>query len=836
MLYILGDVMRFLSRLRNKKEIADIVVERERYYDQFIRTVTPSLIKEHEDYIEIFSDGDAILATCIVVGVPPSQTGRGFPRNLPNNFTDQILAVKLSDCLIGVSYSFSPIAHEESTLLIDNALFNNKISRSEIDKRTKDQTGTSAHSIRYDKEGNDYAELFNTIYDNESRLCDGQYIVTLWSKTYEGLKNGISKIKGAMDTNIVKMDVPYHSILEAFMAAQPYPLILDSAEIQQLSQDCGTLIPLRNPLSTLADNGIIYGLRKIDGAPFVVDFDNLSAGHHLIIGGTRSGKTVFLMKMLMALHDMLGINVVYITVKPDNRTNYLAVAGHYKHLANVINIGNGVGQKNINVLQVLVGQVHLSEPHYVNLFNDHLDLLLSFFKVLDTTDVMLNYVHESVIELYRRNGIIRKDPSTWKDLTGEQWPVLLDLREIWNEDAAKKNVSAVAMLGRTTWFETTCEYASRPTDVTFGKPITIIDLSGVPAVMRDAMNAFVVGMIGGLFHQKKNQKTVVMIDEGRVFLNDKNLAELILKMYTQGGSADIAAWFTTQQPGDIKDDDIKDLLKNNSFGNVVLGNVKPASYKILQKFFNLSDEDIELLRGCGMGQGLVQINDIITAVDFKLTDLEAEIIIGQEKQGPKAPEDVGFRMVDNRFKILAEDNHAYMEDWIHGDSKSLSPGRDRFPTQRALKSGSTGIWIKSSKIKSGMVLNQTIDHYATVLQIASYLIYRGSTVEVNHLDGPDVVANVNNHTICIEYERPGTHTVNQLIERNQELKTKYEYVVFVTTSANFKLVSAENCIGQNNTVARGAMLREYIDGFLTCSNHETTESEVVSGGYIQNKG
>ena len=806
--------MRILSRFKNKKEMASSVIDRERYYDEYVRKITPTLIEEYPDHIIIDNE---VFATCIVVGVPPSQTGRGFPRNLQNNFTDQVLALEAtSEYLIGISYGCEPVAHEEAQMLLDDALYKNKISRAQTDKETKKSSGTSAHSLRYDLEAQDFIKLYDEIYNNEQRLFDCQYIITLWSDSMEGLKNGISRINGVMDGNIVRAELPYYTVLATFMSAQPFPISTDIAEIQQLSHDCGVLIPLRDPLVPLSDTGLIYGERKADDAPFVVNLDTLAAGHHLIVGSTGSGKTVLLMKLLMGCYDLLGYRFVYITPKPDNKTNYLAVAGYYKDLAIVINIGSKKGYNNINPLQVMIDTDagYESNADYVEIFNNHLELVTSFFRVLNTSDNMDNYVNESLIEVYRRSGIIRKDIKTWKDRPGDKWPVLLDLREVWKEDAKKKNPSAEAMLNRTSRLETSWEYINRPTDVQMDKDIIIIDISSVPDTLRDAMNVFVTGLVGMRFNTDLQKKSNVIIDEGRVFLNDKKLAEFILKIYTQGRSFGLNAWFTTQQPSDARDEDVRELLKNNSFVNVIMGNVQPNSYQTLKTFFNLSSEDIDNLKACGVGQGLVQVNNTVTAVNFSLTDLESRVILGTGKPGQETGLASEFKLVDDRLATLAIDNHAYLDDWIDGDSKVLSPGRDSFPIQRAFRGGTTRMWVTSSMVQNGIILNQTLDHYGMVLQIASYLLHKGFSVEVNHHDDADIVASMNGHTIAIEYERPGSHTVDQLIEKNQKLQTKYPRLVFVVTSTNYKMVSADNCVGMEKTISRGVLLREYLENLV----------------------
>jgi len=119
-------------------------------------------------------------------------------------------------------------------------------------------------------------------------------------------------------------------------------------------------------------------------------------------------------------------------------------------------------------------------------------------------------------------------------------------------------------------------------------------------------------------------------------------------------------------------------------------------------------------------------------------------------------------------------------------------------------------------------MNQTVDHYAMVLQIASYLLHRGATVEVNHYETADVVATINGVTIAVEYERDRSHTAQQLIEKNQKLLKQYDKVLFVSTSTNYKFISADRCIGENQTAARGFMLREHLDNLIYAAEHKNT--------------
>lgn len=810
--------MKMLQRFKNQNEYANVLIDKHNFFDDDVKKVTPALVEEFIDHVLI---DKKTYSTCLLVGVPPDGSGSGLPRNLSNTFVDQLIKIEnTEDFLLGLSYCCFPVPGAQAKKLVDDALYANKISRKDMDKATARDSGVAAHSLDLDFESKDYVFIYEQIYNNLQRLFDYHFIVTIWSDSKDGLDRAVSVLDGVLKSNMVQYEIPYNCILETYMSAQPYPGLSRIARQQQLSNDAGELVPLRNSLNTGAETGLIYGLRKSDGQPFVIDIEAQAAGHHIIIGGTGSGKTVTMMKILMTCHDMLGHKFVYITPKSDAQTNYKNVARSYKDLAQIVNLGvdkDGMGQ-NINPLQVIKSDGLNTDEQYISLFNDHLELVTAFFAAMDTSSIMDDYVIQSVIELYRKFGIRRREVETWKDLPGDKWPVLLDLRDIWNDDLKNKNraKSAEAMLNRTSRLETSWEYINQPTNVELDKEIIVVDISRIPGTLQDAMNVFVTGFVGMRFNADVTKRTDVLIDEGRVFLNNKKLADFIIRLYTQGRSAGMSCLFGTQNATDFKDEEVRELFKNNSFVNIIMGNVRKNSYESLQKFFILTEDDMALLRTCGVGEGLIQVGHTTTAVKFELTEYERKIILNSAGQlAEDGINEIDYKLKNDKFKSLIEDEDVIISDWISGDPKKLAKNRKAYTVQRVFKKGATTVWIKPHLVKNGKIGHQSIDHYATVLQIASYLLHRGCSVEVKHNDDTDILAVIKGRKLAIEYERPGSHAKSEIREKNQRNILKYGSCLFVCTSENYKIISDDDCVGVDNTVIRGVNLREYLDQFLS---------------------
>jgi hypothetical protein len=107
-------------------------------------------------------------------------------------------------------------------------------------------------------------------------------------------------------------------------------------------------------------------------------------------------------------------------------------------------------------------------------------------------------------------------------------------------------------------------------------------------------------------------------------------------------------------------------------------------------------------------------------------------------------------------------------------------------------------------------LNQTIDHYSTVVQIASYLADIGfQKATCHHFGDVDVSAELNGETYGFEYERDRSHTVDEIDLKNKNAKAVYDHVFFICPQNNERKVKA--AVGKDNYSTRGFGLKDVLD-------------------------
>jgi len=120
--------------------------------------------------------------------------------------------------------------------------------------------------------------------------------------------------------------VPNNRILDTIQCTQFLPYYDEKISVWLSTSGLARIIPLVNgPNNIVSESGGIFGNDIHTNQEVIIDLDKLGASHTLMIGPTRSGKTTAM--AITGIRTILnGDDAIYITNKPDQTTNYLAVA------------------------------------------------------------------------------------------------------------------------------------------------------------------------------------------------------------------------------------------------------------------------------------------------------------------------------------------------------------------------------------------------------------------------------------------------------------------------------------------------------------------------------
>jgi hypothetical protein len=559
----------------------------------------------------------------------------------------------------------------------------------------------------------------------------------------------------------------------------------------------------------------------------------------IIFGPTQSGKTFSTSVLQMRAHGMLGKRIVYITPKADNRTNFKAVAEYYKDGAIIIDIGE-FGQP-INPLQIIFDPQTMgkSPEAYSSAYFRHIRILKSFFGEWledEFSPSMKGYLEDTLHTLYKAKGIIRTKPETWTN----EFSVLSDLRDYFKHDMLNKDNqnetkrSAGALYRKTSAIgdNGSLNYLNRrDSRFDFSKDYIVIDISGVDEEIKSAMHVLVTGIVGSRFRTDLEKETIIVVDEARVFLRNPRLSDFLLDTVAMGASHGIALWLMTQNPGDLVKNHVDEEFRTNMSLSLVFGaTLDPVKVKPIKEYFGLSDTAVENLLQSQQGEGLLLISSRREEIPIRIepTEQEEDIIKGRYTQ--KRPLAVIGSHLFPMYESLKEHHGIILKDWIDGDdSYLLSEGWQRVPRlPRVVGRGTCTIFVPEGSIQGNLIVlpklgKMTVEHLACVVQMESYLVQHDIKCSSDHNTGADIVFQINDKIYAIEYEKAGTRTEQQLIEKKGRL-LEFDDFRFVVSPDDYDTIS--RAVTEEYTIARGKAFIDWIEE-LSGSSDTTINPMIV---------
>ena len=824
---MLDFIDRFFLKYNTKVARERTKLEEEVFWSSVARGIAPVTLQEHKSgkYLII---NDELYVSTIILGVPPSNQIGGYPKGMNESMINRLLGMSVHGSRLSISSKFIPISNDKSIKLMNKANFRNEIkqfdSKKKHEKDSEKVVDLVDESLRIERSQN--LSNFKAILEDGERQFNSALILTLKSQSVEGLNILQSEIKLLMGSLGVKYQIPKYRHKETYISAQPYNVNPDYTMIQVLAPYAAVLTPSLNPNTETDKHGLFFGYDKITNKPVVIDIFSLAAQHTVVFGPTQSGKTFTMLMLLWRIvsglrtKDGKRCRVVYLTPKPDENTSHKALVQFLGDVAELIE--TGPGGRVINPMQILYDRSQLNEDPkmYVHAYNMHKTTLKIFFDewFKDTGTInMSNFIDYSLNKCYERFGIYRDVPSSWHNA---KWPVLTDLFDIWEEEKKitkdsddLKTIRAVLRKVYTLGEGGTLEYLNHQTDknIDLSKRFIFIDMAGTPDEIKGPMRILIAGMMAQRFSTDSNVHTFLSIDEARLFLRDPKMANFLVNSLTMGASQKVSIMLFSQQATDLKKNNVAEEFQTNSFIKIVLGNnIDKINVKFISDFFGFNQSDEKQIIKSTIGEGMVVIGKKKIPMVFKSTALEHDVIKGKYQVDIEDVSSLDISRdtvgIDKSILKIVMDEGFCLDKWAPDNSFVQKWDRERVAS--IYGAGLVSAWVRRGAVPS----NQSLDHFATVIQIACQLSLNGvDDVEIHHFEDVDIKFSSNGNVYAIEYERDGSHNKGELEDKRFDALQKYSGVMFVCASGYYPQLS--DWLGEDFVIKRGQALIDYLGSF-----------------------
>lgn len=766
---------------------------------------------------------------CLVCGTQMETGSEGYPRNFSSKTMEAIQALSFQGVKIFMSTGLIQIpgGHTKENL-----------QRSSFDAQKQQLTNRLERSGSKDLElsmkQRDILRNYTEIYYKNQKTFHASLIVVLkgpHKEVFEAESQIINIIRGES----VEVDLPTRKQLEMLQTALPGPDSHPRSWVEVRTNAAAVLASATNLNSKTDSKGLVWGKDLLTNNQIVFNLDNLASKQLVMCGSTGAGKTFTFLLLLMRLIAMRNARIIYTTPKADEGTNYRAVASFFGDRGCIADIGLN-GTEYLNPLDILVDEESIGNSVYAyqKAYDLKKDCLIHAHKIWlgsEFTSNMESYLDESLDWVYEEAGVYRDDPDSFKN----PMPVYANLRFKWeldkaNEKLGTKAKTAEALFNKSYQFSGTGlfrRYNNQTKGLDLNKDFIIVDMAGVPEAISPFMSVIVNGTLASRFSTDVERETYLAVDEGAVYLKDKELCGNLLKTLTQGRSHKFFLWLATHQPSDFKKNKVSEEFKTNTFINIILGNNIKKAISDVKDYFDLTEEECSILGTCTVGEGLLLFgNDQRVPLRFEPTPLEKKTIKGEGYTGEKVTTDVAFSF-RKEYKWLITDHKLIISDWIEGDaSVLLQQGYEKHKVQRVGETGRVVTFLPRGAVKNGNMQiphlgTMSLDHYASVIQLGALLQeQKFDEITINHNDEEDCRGKKAGKWLALEYEKKGSHTTDELIEKKLAALGKGMEVRFICSSLDYPFIAG--AVGEDYCIQRGSAVTDFLASF---GNREPPEVE-----------
>ncbi|TSC75915.1 MAG: Type IV secretory pathway VirB4 components-like protein [Parcubacteria group bacterium Gr01-1014_30] len=419
----------------------------------------------------------------------------------------------------------------------------------------------------------------------ERMLRFGLYL-TVYGDTQEEIKSVETDLRSVLESRLIYIKPALYQQKEGLTSSSPYnedKLFITTA------MNSGTLASTFPFVSfdLSANEGILYGINTHNASLVLFDRFSLENPNSVIFGTSGSGKS-YAIKLEILRQLMMGVDVI--VIDPENE---------YKSLV------DAVGGEFFNV--------SLTSPHHLNPFDvprpkederpddvlrTNIINLVGFLRTMlgGLTPEEDGIIHGALVETYAAKDITGDtDPKTWPEKT----PVMSDFEDILS--SMEGTESLVKRLQKFTKGAYS-QFFNQRSNVTMQNRLVVFGIRDMEEELRPAAMYIVLRF---LWKQITSQlkRRILVVDEAWWMMKTEDGASFLFGTVKRSRKYWLGVTTVTQDVNDFMKSSYGQPIVTNSALKILMKQ-SPATIDILQKAFNLTDQEKNILLETAVGEAI----------------------------------------------------------------------------------------------------------------------------------------------------------------------------------------------------------------------------------------
>jgi len=432
----------------------------------------------------------------------------------------------------------------------------------------------------------DIESLRDRLQTAQEKMFKFGLYLTIYGNSEKELKEIETTLRSILEARLIYIKPALYQQKDGFNSSSPYGLDQLQVYTPMNTEPLSSIFPFVS--TDLSSNeGILYGINRHNNSLMLFDRFSLENANEILFGKSGSGKS-FTVKLEILRYLMLGVDII--VLDPENE---------YKSLS------DAVGGSFFNI--------SLASPNHINPFDlptpredeKAEDVLRSnVINLVGLLRIMLGgltpeedaIVDRAITETYAAKDITPEtDPSTWR----ERVPLMEDFENVLEGmEGTESLVRRVRKFTKGTY----AQFFNQPTNISMQKPFVAFGIRDLEDELRP-MAMFVVMRYIWNTVRSELKKRILVIDEAWWLMKTDDGASFLFGICKRARKYWLGVTTITQ--------DVNDFMRS-SYGQPIITNSSlqilmkqsSATIGIVQKTFNLTDEEKYLLLETEVGEGI----------------------------------------------------------------------------------------------------------------------------------------------------------------------------------------------------------------------------------------
>jgi conjugal transfer ATP-binding protein TraC len=510
--------------------------------------------------------GDKIVRTFFVIS---------YPRFIPDNWLSPIINL---DKVFDISISIIPI--ETSTALKD---FRKRVAEVQSQIHTREERGIVRDPM-LDAAYQNLEQLRDQLQQATEKLFDVGLYISVYAENENELDKLESEIRSVLESRLIYLKPALFQQEQGFRSVLPINKDELSVHSKLNTSPLSSFFPFVS-FDLTSDKGILYGVNRHNSS--LILFDRFSLPNYNSVTFATSGAGKSYATKLEILRTLM-FDTEVIVIDPEREYEFMveAMGGRYFNISLT-------SEHHINPFD-LPPVKEDEEPN--NILRSHIVTLVGLFRIMFGG---LTPEEDAIIDRALTEVYALKDITGDADWGAAQPPLLSDFELVLaGMEGGESLVQRLSKYTKGTW----SGFINNPTNVDINKKFVVFSVRDMEDELKPVAMYLITHYIWSAV-RKDIRKRLLVVDEAWWMMKADDTASLLFGLAKRGRKYYLGIATITQDVGDFLRSPYGLPIITNSSIQLLLKQ-SPSSIDLVQKTFNLTDEEKYLLIESEVGEGI----------------------------------------------------------------------------------------------------------------------------------------------------------------------------------------------------------------------------------------